>query len=167
MNKITKTIIYTIIIIIALAIILETNIVSDYLEKNYHDIFKVTRIYKKTLPTDSIAIITSKDKYKVGEEIFFAIQNKTAKTLFIENECPWEPIEIYMYKNNVWSKLKARSEIIKCENAKEIVLRPYELVGASFLPWTEIILDKPGTYKLEVEIEGYKNSVEKEFEIVQ
>ncbi len=167
MNKTTKIIIYTTLAILIFVFILQTKIISEYLEKNYHDIFKMTRVYKKTLPNESISIITSKDEYKIGEEIFFAIQNKTEKTLFIENECPWEPIEIYEYKNNKWVKLKARSSIVKCENAKEIILKPYELSGTSFLPWSNIILNNSGTYKLEVDIEGYKNSVEKEFKIVK
>jgi len=167
MKKTKKIIIYIVIVLIALAGILEIEFIGNYLEENYHTLFTISRIHKRTLPDDGIAIITSKDEYKIGEEIFFGIQNKTEKTLFIENECPWEPIEIYMLENNVWRHLKAKTETIKCESGEDIKLNPYELKGTSFLPWSDIIMNEAGLYKLEVDIDGYKNGAEKEFRIIE
>jgi hypothetical protein len=46
------------------------------------------------------------------------------------------------------------------------VFGPYELKGSSFLPWQSVIFNNPGRYKIEVEIEGYANEFEKEFEII-
>lgn len=126
----------------------------------------IKKIIFSEIPEGSIEIITDKNNYKVGEEIFFAVQNKTEETFKIENECPYEPLEIYRLENGKWRHLKASSRV-KCNGNEVVILSPYELKGASFLPWEKLIFDKPGKYKLELEIIGYKSSFEKEIEIYE
>lgn len=122
---------------------------------------------KRSLPPDAIEIVLLKNKYKVGEEIFYGIQNKTDEEIAIENDCPGEPLEIYRQEGNVWEHLEGEANIKCSSNGNEIIVGPYELKGSSFLPWQDIIFNSPGKYKIEVEIEGYVNEYEKEFEIVE
>lgn len=124
----------------------------------------IKKIIFPKIPAGSIEIITDKESYKTGEEIFFAVQNKTDETFRIENECPREPLEIYRLENGKWRHLRA-SSYVKCKGNEVIILNPYELKGASFLPWGNFIFDKPGKYKLKLEIIGFESSFEKEIEI--
>ncbi|MBI4993919.1 hypothetical protein HZC33_03140 [Candidatus Wolfebacteria bacterium] len=126
----------------------------------------ISGFFLPNLPENSLEVITDKNSYKVGEEIFFGVQNKTEETFKIENECPNEPLEIYKLENDKWRHLKV-SSYIQCKNNDNIILAPYELRGASFLPWEKLIFDQPGKYKLKLKIIGYATKFEKEIEIVE
>lgn len=117
------------------------------------------------LSDDAVEIILSKAQYKVGEEIFFGILNKTDKELEIENECPREPLDIYKLDSGHWKKIVSEAEI-DCVGSRDIALEPGELRGASFLPWQKILFSESGTYKIEVKVEHYENKYEKIFSIV-
>ncbi|MFC1730784.1 hypothetical protein ACFL6I_10670 [candidate division KSB1 bacterium] len=166
MNSTKKYLLITVIAFVAFFSILELEPVHNFIEEKFDIKPSITDLFKKSLADDAIEIIASKDKYKSGEEIFFAVQNRTDKTLRLENECPFEPLEVYYLENNSWVHLKAETDIV-CENNDDIILEAYELKGSSFLPWSQVIFSNPGKYKLEVEIIGYKNNFQKEFEIVE
>ncbi|TAN57151.1 hypothetical protein EPN15_05080 [Patescibacteria group bacterium] len=117
------------------------------------------------LPRDAIEIVLSKSQYAVGEEIYFGILNNTDRILQIENECPREPLEIYKLSGSYWQHIRGEAEV-KCSQ-KHIALDPGELKGASFLPWQKILFNSVGTYKIVVEVEGYKGEFEKIFTIIQ
>lgn len=125
------------------------------------------RFIGKSLPADAIDIIMARDKYKVGEEIYFAVQNRTDKTLKIENECPEEPMDIYYWRNEEWEHMKATADIICKPGQEDIEIGPYELKASSFMPWEKALFRSPGKYKLKLEIVGYKSYFEKEFEVVE
>lgn len=135
-------------------------------EKIGIDLSDVGKLLDKDLPSDAIEIILSKEKFKIGEEIFYAIQNRTDKEIIIKNECPSEPLEIYYQEGDDWRRLKGEANVDCSGDVEEIVLGQYELKGSSFLPWQNVIFNNPGIYKIEVEIEGYANEFEKEFEII-
>lgn len=135
-------------------------------EKTGIDLSIVGKIFKKRLPPDAVEIILSKDEFKIGEEIFYAVQNRTDKEIIVENECPNEPLEIYYKEGENWKHLKGEANVDCSASSKEIVIGPYELKGSSYLPWENIIFNRPGRYKIELEIEGYANEYEKEFEII-
>lgn len=116
------------------------------------------------LPRDAVEIVLSKEQYKVGEEIYFGILNNSDRVLEIENECPREPLEIYKLINGAWQHIESEAEA-KCSQ-KHVVLEPGELKGASFLPWQDILFKSPGTYKMVVEVEGYRGEFDKIFTIV-
>lgn len=135
-------------------------------EKIGIDLSNVGKLLDKDLPSDAIEIILSKEEFKFGEEIFYAIQNRTDDEIIIENECPSEPLEIYYQEGDDWRRLKGEANVDCSGDAEEIVLGPYELKGSSFLPWQNVIFNNPGRYKIEVEIDGYANEFEKEFDII-
>ncbi len=135
-------------------------------EKTGIDLSTVGKLLSKRLPPDAVEIILSKDEFKIGEEIFYAVQNKTDKEIIVENECPNEPLEIYYKEGENWKHLKGEASVDCSASSKEIVIGSYELKGSSYLPWENIIFNKPGRYKIELEIEGYANEYEKEFEII-
>lgn len=119
---------------------------------------------RPALPRDAIEIVLTKEQYKIGEEIYFGILNKSDRVLKIENECPREPLEIYKLVKGDWRHIKASAKI-ECSQ-KHIVLEPGELKGSTFLPWQNILFNSAGTYKIVVEAEGYKNEFEKIFTII-
>lgn len=135
-------------------------------EKTGFELTIIENIFRKKLPVDAVEIILSKDKYKVGEEIVYGVQNKTGKELIMENECPGEPFEIYYFKDGGWKHQKGEASVV-CGDDGEIVFGPYELKGSSLLPWQNLILNEPGRYKIEVKLENYGNEFDKEFEIVK
>lgn len=116
------------------------------------------------LPRDAVEIILSKSQFTVGEEIYFGILNNSDRVLKIENECPKEPLEIYKLVKGAWQHIKGAAKV-KCSQ-KNIALEPGELKGSSFLPWQDILFNSPGTYKIVVEIEGYKSEFEEIFTII-
>lgn len=152
-------------VVIVMGVSLKVDLLFDQGESIKLSLFD--RFFGKELSSDAIEIVLSKDKYKVGEEIFFAIQNKTDKEVVIENECPNEPLEVYYLDGKVWRHLKGEANKSCSEDDKEIVIGPHELKGSSFLPWQNVIFNKPGRYKIELEIIGHKNKHEQELEITE
>lgn len=120
----------------------------------------------KFLSDHAVEIVLSKAQYKVGEEIYFGILNKTDKELKIENECPREPLNIYKKMNDGgWKKISSEATV-DCSGSGDIVIKAGELRGASFLPWQKILFSSSGVYKMEVELKGYENKYEQIFSIV-
>lgn len=129
-----------------------------------HDSY-LYKIIRPSLPDNALEIIFSKNQYVLGEEIFFGVLNKTNQTLRIENECPKEPLDIYRLEKDVWIRIKGQTKN-PCRSTEDIIIRPYELRGASYLPWQGAIFSVPGKYKIELRVEGYGNKFAKEFEIM-
>ena len=119
----------------------------------------------RDLPPDAVEIVLSKDSYEVGEEIIFGVQNKTDRSLRVENECPYEPLEIYRWNDSRWEHIKAQAKVECRADHEDIMIEPYSLVGSTFLPWSNIIFKEVGKYRLELKIEGFGNNFYKEFEI--
>ena len=150
MRIIKNAIVFAVIIIAALAVIIAVRLSAPS--------------GRPVLPRDAVEIILSKSQFTVGEEIYFGILNNSDRILEIENECPREPLEIYKLAGDSWQHIKGEAEV-KCSQ-KHIVLEPGELKGSSFLPWQNILFNSPGTYKIVVEIEGYKSEFEEIFTII-
>jgi len=167
MPTIKNSILFFIIFLLVGFSILEIPSVHNFAEERFNISFSPSDIFGKILPDDAIEIITSKSKYKIGEEIFFAIQNRTDKTVRVENECPFEPLEVYFWDGKIWKHIKAAASNIDCQKSGDIEIAPYELKGSSFLPWANIIFNTPGKYRLDIEIIGYQNNFQTEIEIIE
>jgi hypothetical protein len=167
MTFIKKYLIFFVILFLSIFGILEIQSVHNFAEEKFNISFSPGDIFGGTLPDDAVEIVTSKSKFKIGEEIFFGVQNKTDKTLRVENECPFEPLEVYYWNGEIWKHLKATASNVHCQKSGDITIEPYELKGSSFLPWSNIIFNTPGKYRLEIEIIGYKNNFQTEIEIIE
>jgi cyclophilin family peptidyl-prolyl cis-trans isomerase len=121
----------------------------------------------RSLPADAAEIVLSKESYEVGEEIIFGVQNRTDKVIMVDNECPYEPLEIYRWNDSRWEHIKAQAKVECRTGDQEIVIEPHSLVGSTFLPWSKIIFNETGKYRLELKIHGFANVFYKEFEIKQ
>ena len=109
----------------------------------------------------------AKDRYKVGEEIYFGVQNKTNNTIEVENECPEEPMDIYYLSDEEWERIRSSADVVCKPGEQHVVISPYELKASSLLPWQNMLFKSPGRYKIKIEIIGYKGHFEKEFEVVE
>lgn len=169
LKKIIKNKYFILVTIFFIVTVLVVSLRADFIfeQGKFTKLSLFDRFFGKDLPADAIEIVLPKDEFKVGEEIFFAVQNKTDKILKMENECPEEPMDIYYLKGDEWEHMKATADIVCKPGEKDINLAPYELKASSFLPWEKALFRSPGRYKLKLEIIGYKGQFEKEFEVVE
>lgn len=160
---------FILVIISLVAIVVGVSLKADYIfeQGKFIRLLLPDRFFGKELSLDDVEIVLSKDKYKIGEEIYYGVQNKTNKTIEVENECPEEPMDIYYLKNERWEHIGSSADVVCGPGEQHVVIAPYELKASSLLPWQNILFKSPGRYKIRLEIVGYKGHSEREFEVME
>lgn len=119
----------------------------------------------ETLPDGAVEISVANPNYKLGDIVKFTISNQTQSSVFIANNCPGEPLEVYRQEAGQWQQIQASADASKCGNEP----RSYEIatkatVSATYRYWPELF-DKPGRYRLVAPLEGYDTTPSVEFTI--
>ena len=66
---------------------------------------------------DDIVLEASDDKYKLGEPVEINIRNNLDHTIWVDSECPSEPLRVDKYQNGVWESLEvAEGDYLACSN---------------------------------------------------
>lgn len=123
-----------------------------------------TRWIQHRLPPNAITITSSKSTYTIGETVELLVINNTTRPLRVENKCPKQPLDISRQENGRWNEQEAEADDLNCrETATE--LAPNVVRHLSYAPWQTKLFSTPGTYKAELEVEGYETHYSTTFEI--
>lgn len=121
----------------------------------------------KPIPGDGV-VLSSKSAITLGKEVALGIQNLTAETVTVKNECPKNPLTVEMYKNGEWLKKESvLANASLCEDSKDIVLLPQGKSQLSFAKWDKDLFAELGKYRISLNtvIQGKEKVYSHEFEI--
>ena len=96
----------------------------------------------------NLIFTTTDTEYSRLSKVTVKIENNTAETITIPNECPNEPFTVYRYENNEWAQ-KTSSPELNCENAKDTVLAPGKESKIVYENWNHALFAEMGRFKIE------------------
>lgn len=124
------------------------------------------RIKTHTLPSGQIQLTVPYSKYLVGETITFTIKNGYNSPIYIMNNCPSEPLEVYRLENERWVRQHDQASIADCRSEKrQVDVAANGVVSGSFAPWHNLF-SQPGKYRVVAFVEYYNELPYQEFEVL-
>jgi len=124
------------------------------------------RIKTHTLPVGSIELSVPYSKYLVGEPITFSITNNYNGNVYVVNNCPSEPLEVYRLENGKWVRQHDQVEISKCDKNSRLVNVPAKgIVHGSFAAWKNLF-SEPGKYRIVAYVEYYNELPYQDIEVI-
>lgn len=126
----------------------------------------VGNIQMRSLPSGQIQLSVPYSKYLVGETITFTIKNNYNSAVYLINDCPSEPLNVYRQENGAWVRIHDTASITDCptEN-RQIEVAANGSVNGSFAPWHNLF-NTPGKYRVVAYVEYYDALPYQDFEIV-
>lgn len=123
---------------------------------------------KEPVSTSGNVIFKTNDsEYNENGNVEVLINNNSADTITIPNECPKEPFDVFHYENNQWVQKTAKPNI-SCANPEDVTLNPGEKITVTYNEWKHALFSETGRYKIEytTELNGKETTLStNEFEI--
>lgn len=126
-----------------------------------------TRINTRIIPTGSIELTTKYKQYLLGEEITFKIHNNFNSAIYVENNCPAEPLDVYRYEGKKWVRQHDKASNKVCKKSDRKVSIPAN--GSqeySFSNWPNLF-NKPGLYRIVAYVDYYNQLPYQDFEVIE
>ena len=121
-------------------------------------IYKIAEgIENYTLPSGSIEVNSEYSSYVTGEVVKVSIKNNLNTTIYINNECPNEPLNVYFYENDKWGPVNDKTNENSCPNkARQIAIKPNGSETVSYQEWKNLF-SKPGKYRILAAVSGFRS----------
>lgn len=117
-----------------------------------------SRIHTKIIPAGNVTLETEYSKYLLGEEIKFTIKNNFNSTIYLENNCPTEPLDVFKYQDTKWVRIHDLANTKDCtKDDRNIKIPANEIRIASFAKWPKLF-STPGLYRIVANV-GYYNQL--------
>jgi plastocyanin len=119
-----------------------------------------------TLPVGQVQLSVPYSKYLVGEPITFTIKNNYNSPIYVANQCPAEPLDVYRQEAGVWVRLHDTATLSDCtDEQRQILVPPNAAVNGNFNAWRNLF-SRPGKYRVVVFVEHYNALPYQDFEII-
>jgi len=96
----------------------------------------------------NLLFTTTDNEYSRRQVVTVNLQNNTQDTIFIENECPNEPFNVFRKENNEWIPRNASPEL-NCSEAKDLILEPGQKTKIAYENWNNSLFSEMGIFKIE------------------
>ncbi len=106
-------------------------------------------------PSGSISLNVGKERYKLGEEVTFSVRNQFPSTIYVANNCPEEPLNVYRWDKKKWEQIhaKAKGKNTDChKQPRQIAIQPNSTREYNFGDWPSLFAD-PGVYRIAMKID--------------
>lgn len=124
------------------------------------------QIRTHTLPTGQVQLTVQYSKYLVGEAVSFSIKNNYNSPIYIQNNCPGEPLAVYRQENGAWVRQHDVASEDECPSEqRQVSVAANGVVNGSFAPWHNLF-SQPGKYRIVAFVEYYNALPYQEFEVV-
>lgn len=125
-----------------------------------------SRIKTRSLPTGSIVLATDYSTYLVGDPVVFTVTNNYNSAVYITNNCPAEPLEVYRLEGDTWLRVHDAIDYKECPTAERQVRVPaHSAVTGDFSRWKKLF-EKPGKYRVVAYVDYYNSLPYSDFEVI-
>jgi hypothetical protein len=123
---------------------------------------------ERQLPSGYVQLSVSKSHYQPGETVSFTVTNHFPVAIYVTNECPKEPLNVYRWESEQWIELHdTASDDSECYTEPRRVPIPSE--GAQsydFADWPNLFA-KPGVYRIATAIDHYGDVPFQDFVVLE
>ncbi len=127
-----------------------------------------SRIHTRSVPSGSITLTTDYAKYLVGDTVSFTIKNNYNSTIYVNNNCPDEPLEVYKYQTDgTWAQVHDEKVTSECRDSdRQIVIGSNDSVTGNFSRWPNLFKES-GRYRIVAYVEYYNELPYQDFEVIE
>jgi|GEM_PF-1504027 len=119
------------------------------------------------LPFGKIKLTIPYSKYIVGEKVNFTIINNDNSSIYVLNNCPFEPLAVYRLINSVWVRQHDQASTGSCSSEhRQVSVAPAGRVSGDFSAWRNLF-SKPGKYRIVAFVEYYNALPYQDIEIIK
>lgn len=121
------------------------------------------------LPTGSIELLVSKTKYQLGEMVEFTVVNHFPTTIYVTNQCPGEPLNVYRWQDMKWTQIHDTStdENGECSSQeRDVGIMPEDSRGYDFKDWPNLFKD-PGVYRIAMLVQHSNDVFFQDFTVLE
>ncbi len=121
------------------------------------------------LPGGSIEFNISKTKYQLKEPVEFTVINHFPTTIYVTNQCPGEPLNVYRWQNNEWIQIhdNAKAESASCSvQNRDVGILPEQTRTYNFNDWPNLFA-MPGTYRVALSVNYSSELLFQDFNILE
>ena len=121
------------------------------------------------LPSGHVELSVSSGQYQPGETIYFTIKNNFPTKIYITNNCPSEPLNVYRWSGTRWDQIHDTAPSAESEcytQPRRVLIEAGKTVTYSFKDWPNL-LSKPGVYRLVLVIDHYDQLPFVDFKILE
>jgi len=91
---------------------------------------------------------SGKDKFPIGKEVSFTLENHTDQPVVISNNCPNNPLTVEKYLNGEWIVKESVIDESLCNESLAITLEPQEKSLIHFGKWSYDLFNEEGKYRV-------------------
>lgn len=121
------------------------------------------------LPSGSIELLVSKTKYQLGEVVEFTVVNHFPTTIYVTNQCPGEPLNVYRWQDKKWIQIHdtSKDEGGECSSQeRDVGIMPEGSRGYNFKDWPNLFKN-PGVYRIAMLVQHSNNIFFKDFIVLE
>lgn len=110
-----------------------------------------------SFPSGQITLSTNKERYQPKDTIKFTIKNNFPTKIYVNNNCPEEPLYVYKWQDDAWKQIRAKAESkdSKCyTQPRKVAIQPNSELSYDFSDWPSLFA-KPGVYRIVMSIDHY------------
>lgn len=123
-------------------------------------------IVTHSVPVGQIQLIVPYSKYLVGEPVTFTLKNNYNSPVYFTNNCPGEPLAVYMQVNGKWVRQHDTASAKDCPSEQRQVSVPANgVVNGTFQAWHNLF-SKPGKYMIVAYVDYFNSLPYQEFEVI-
>ncbi len=110
--------------------------------------WQASRVDTLNFASGELLLTTSKTKYTEGENISYTLKNGLSEPITFLNTCPNEPLYVYSWTNNSWTRIKDTANASVCNGQpKQRTIAAGSSYTQSFSKWPNLF-NKPGIYRI-------------------
>lgn len=121
------------------------------------------------LPSGHIVLSVGKEKYQLNDKITFQIENNFPNTIYVINNCPEEPLNVYKWVDNNWKQIHdtAKDKNSNCyKQPRRIAIGARSSIKYDFEDWPHLFKE-PGVYRLVMKLDHYDDLPYRDFVILK
>jgi hypothetical protein len=123
-------------------------------------------IFALTQAPAGIKLYVDQQQYAVGQQINVTVANTTSRTVYVNNNCPYQPFTVYRYSDGQWLSISATTDASKCVGETHAYPVPaHRSVVTDYQYWMGLF-NQPGSYRIVANIESYSGGPNVTFQVV-
>jgi hypothetical protein len=127
---------------------------------------RIHAVNTEIIPNGLITLAATKVQYNSGDTVQVILKNGLTNTIYYNNKCPQEPLSVYRFENNVWSRVHISIDNSLCTNQpKQIAVLPGSTYTVDYSNWSQLF-STPGIYRIAALANNYNGLAYTDFDIL-
>jgi hypothetical protein len=124
------------------------------------------RLRTYSIPTGTVSLSIPYKTYLVGEPITFTVNNGYNTTIYIKNDCPDEPLNVYRYQSEKWVRIHDKTSEKSCTSKdRQVAVPAFASQSGNYKNWPNLF-KKAGKYRVVAYIKYFNVIAYQDFEVI-